>query len=115
MSNSVDYNLLLEWFEKEGDKFIGEEKLKLLTAEEACNLIGLNPDDHPLMKGCYKISDNEKNIFQKFVKHKFDFYKHQYFIGCYSKNQCFWDSQTTVPIGPQLRKRQFRAIGGKFR
>ena len=37
---------LLEWFEREGDHFVGEMALSSFTREELHDLLGLRPGDH---------------------------------------------------------------------
>jgi hypothetical protein len=76
-----EINLLLEWFEKEGEAFIGEELISGFPAKKAHKTLGItDKKDHFICNG-YPIDAERAAIFQKYVTHIINLDKYDYFIG----------------------------------
>lgn len=74
----------LRWFEKDGEKFIGELELKNLDFSELKRVFNPSLDD-PFMYYCYAINTLEKIQFiQGLINVKLDLLKYEYFVECNS-------------------------------
>lgn len=74
-------NLLLEWFEKDGEAFVGEELISGFSAKEAHKILGITDKRDHFVCGGYLINAKRAAIFQKYVKHIIDLDKYEYIIG----------------------------------
>lgn len=75
----LNYKILLEWYEKEGDAFLGEEQI-YLTDEELAKRMGFKELYPPFVGGGYPIKKKDLKILQELVNHKIELSEHAYFI-----------------------------------
>lgn len=75
----LDYKILLEWYEKEGNKFLGEEQI-YLTDEELAKRMGFKDLYPPFVGSSYLIKKKDIKIIQPLVKNKIELSKYSYFI-----------------------------------
>lgn len=79
-------NLLLEWFEKDGENLIGEELIVGFSAKEAHKILGItDKKDHFICYG-HLITSKQADAFQKYVTHVIDLDKYEYIIGGVNSN-----------------------------
>lgn len=88
-------DLCIEWFSKESNNttHIKTEHIHFITSKKLSSLLGLNYKNYPFDGICYSVEEYQKNILQKFIKHKLNFKKYHYSISNYSKyiNCSQWD------------------------
>ena len=79
--NKKNYELLLEWYEKDpGEKFIGEEEV-YMTEDELAVLMGKEPSRYPFSGGACPLQvKKDIDLIQKLVLHKIDLSSYDYFI-----------------------------------
>lgn len=73
-------NLVLEWFEKEGDALIGEELILKFTAQKAHSILGVTDKRDYFICNAYPLNIEKASLFQKYVTHTIDLEKYEYFI-----------------------------------
>jgi len=61
-----------------------EERILSLSMEEIYHLLNLDSRKHSLKGAVQHIPKEKAHLLQPYLKHKFDFEKYTYFIGCYS-------------------------------
>lgn len=73
---------LVQWYELNDEVILGDEELKQVPLEEYRKIFNLS-EDHPII-GSFKITKDQKDFFQKFLKHRMDFIKYEYWFwgGC---------------------------------
>lgn len=69
---------MVEWTAKNEEIVLGEEKLLNIPLKEIQKALNLS-EDHPVV-GSFLINSENKDVFQKYIKHKFDFSKHDYYL-----------------------------------
>ncbi|QDQ02183.1 hypothetical protein FOH38_17775 [Lysinibacillus fusiformis] len=69
---------MVEWSAKNEEIVLGEEKLSNVPLKEIRKALNLS-EEHPVV-GSFPINSENKDVFQKYIKHKFDFSKHNYYL-----------------------------------
>lgn len=86
MSNGNETNSMpkvkrvLRWFEKKGDKYIGEEELAGIELTQLQILFGeslFNP-----MYECYPVTESHVQCLEQFIKEKIRLDLYSYFVEC---------------------------------
>jgi hypothetical protein len=90
MSDCYEDKILVLWFEKHGDKLIGEEKLPI-SMEKICSILDLDIELYPLVGVSRPVPWEKVHLLQPYLKHQFDFEHYAYFV----------ESYTTDPIEPR--------------
>lgn len=75
----LNYKILLEWYEKEGDAFLGEEQI-CLTDEELAERMGFKEKYPSFVGGSYPIKKKDLKVLQPLVNHKIELDKYDYFV-----------------------------------
>ena len=69
---------MVEWTAKNEGIVLGEEKLSNIPLKEVQKALNFS-EDHPVV-GSFLINSENKDVFQKYIKHKFDFSKYDYYL-----------------------------------
>ncbi|RTQ92497.1 DUF7683 domain-containing protein [Lysinibacillus telephonicus] len=71
---------IMQWALIDDDSITGEEELKKIPLKEYQNILNLL-DEHPVT-GIFKLNTQHKDFFQRFLSHKMDFSKYEYYLWC---------------------------------
>lgn len=69
---------MVEWTAKNEEIVLGEAKLPNIALKDIRKALNLS-EEHPVV-GSFPINSDNKDVFQKYIKHKFDFSKHNYYL-----------------------------------
>lgn len=73
-----DISRMVEWTDKNEEIVLGDEKLSNIDFKEIRKALNLS-EEHPVV-GSFSITNDNKDVFQKYIKHQFDFVKHHYYL-----------------------------------
>jgi hypothetical protein len=75
----------LQWFNKNGCEYIvGRKTIDNLSPKFLRNLLLIGDEDDPVLIYAYIISDNEVHKLQKYIQHKIDIKKYDYYTAVYA-------------------------------
>ena len=101
MLGDKDTLLTVEWFNITGDEFlVGDEDIEDLSMEGACEIMGLDINDYPLIGGGWKVTKAQSQELQKHLQHKFNFDKYEYYITSYAKSDQRYHRRYLILLSP---------------
>jgi hypothetical protein len=72
---------LIEWYEKQGDRLLGEATLKDIALSDLQTLFKVS-SDNPMYE-CYPIGSVQVEFLQSKLDHRIDLEQSDYYLSCY--------------------------------